>query len=298
MKGDSKMNKNTVYVGTDKNGTKIYHDYTCSRCGGAGGASMWNYTGWTCYKCGGTGRQETPSDIIKVYTPEYEAKLEERRAKRRAKRQAELEAQKAQFHADLEKRLPQMLADNNFNANGKQYAVYGNTYPIKEELREAGAKWNAHLSAWVFADKPSQYKTVEIDYREYMFINDYIENLAVQDSFRSDSSKGVELVKSKMPQEEVKESHWVGNVGDKLEMEVTLDRVTSFEVRGLFDRMETRFVYSFSDANGNVFTWITGSGKLLDYETKTLTIKGTVKAHNEYKEVKQTALQRVAVKKG
>ena len=184
------MNKNTVYVGTDKNGTKIYHDYTCSRCGGAGGASMWNFTGWTCYKCGGTGRQETPSDIIKVYTPEYEAKLAERRAKRAAKRQAELEAKKAQFHADLEKRLPQMFADNNFNANGKQYAVYGNTYPIKEELREAGAKWNAHLSAWVFADKPSQYKTVEIDYREYMVISDYIENLAVQDSFRSDSSKG------------------------------------------------------------------------------------------------------------
>lgn len=25
-----------VYIRTDKNGTKIYHDYTCTRCGGAG----------------------------------------------------------------------------------------------------------------------------------------------------------------------------------------------------------------------------------------------------------------------
>ena len=25
-----------IYVRTDKNGTKIYHDWTCPRCGGAG----------------------------------------------------------------------------------------------------------------------------------------------------------------------------------------------------------------------------------------------------------------------
>mgnify|MGYP003165815777 CR=1 FL=1 len=49
-------NNNMVYIRTDKNGTKIYHDYTCPRCGGAGGADQWIYTGWTCYECGGTGR--------------------------------------------------------------------------------------------------------------------------------------------------------------------------------------------------------------------------------------------------
>ena len=48
-------NNNMVYIRTDKNGTKIYHDYTCPRCGGAGGADQWIYTGWTCYECGGTG---------------------------------------------------------------------------------------------------------------------------------------------------------------------------------------------------------------------------------------------------
>ena len=25
-----------IYIRTDKNGTKIYHDWTCPRCGGAG----------------------------------------------------------------------------------------------------------------------------------------------------------------------------------------------------------------------------------------------------------------------
>ena len=61
----------------DKNGTKYFEGWvSCDRCGGAGGADQWSYTGWTCYKCGGTGKVW---DKYKVYTPEYEAKLEARR---------------------------------------------------------------------------------------------------------------------------------------------------------------------------------------------------------------------------
>lgn len=80
------MEKKLIKV--DRNGTKYFLiDKPCDRCGGAGGADQWAYTGWTCYKCGGTGQGK--SEIIKEYTPEYEAKLEERRAKRRAKWEAE-----------------------------------------------------------------------------------------------------------------------------------------------------------------------------------------------------------------
>lgn len=73
------MAKKIVYLRTDKNGTKYYANYTCPRCGGAGGGNQWIYTGWTCYECGGTGERSTPV-IEKEYTPEYAAKLEERRA--------------------------------------------------------------------------------------------------------------------------------------------------------------------------------------------------------------------------
>lgn len=30
-----------VYLRTDKNGTKYYANYTCPRCGGAGGSDKW-----------------------------------------------------------------------------------------------------------------------------------------------------------------------------------------------------------------------------------------------------------------
>lgn len=70
-----------VYLRTDKNGTKYYANYTCPRCGGAGGSDKWAFTGWTCYECGGTGESPTPV-IEKEYTPEYRAKLDERARKR------------------------------------------------------------------------------------------------------------------------------------------------------------------------------------------------------------------------
>lgn len=99
------MTKKLIKI--DRNGTKYYMTKGyCSRCGGAGGADKWQFTGWTCYECGGTG--EGRSEIIKEYTPEYEAKLEERRAKRRAKWEAEhaeeIAAKKAKEAAEAEAR--------------------------------------------------------------------------------------------------------------------------------------------------------------------------------------------------
>jgi hypothetical protein len=35
---------------------------TCSRCGGAGRADKWAYTGHTCYQCGGSGKYFNPKD--------------------------------------------------------------------------------------------------------------------------------------------------------------------------------------------------------------------------------------------
>ncbi len=88
------------YVRTDKNGTKIYHDYTCDRCEGTGIYIVAIENGvprpsrvdhGICYKCHGTGKVEKPR-IIREYTPEYEAKLAERRAKKHEVKLVEAEA--------------------------------------------------------------------------------------------------------------------------------------------------------------------------------------------------------------
>ena len=87
------------YIRTDKNGTKIFHDWTCPRCGGMGEADKWMFTGRVCYDCGGTGKRATPK-TVKEYTPEYEAKLQARRRAKQEKWEAEhadeIAAQKAE----------------------------------------------------------------------------------------------------------------------------------------------------------------------------------------------------------
>lgn len=89
------MRRQGTLIRVDKNGTKYFTGFeACDRCGGLGYADKWYFTGKTCYKCGGNGKQPAS---WKEYTPEYEAKLEERRAKRRAKwledHKEEIEAQ-------------------------------------------------------------------------------------------------------------------------------------------------------------------------------------------------------------
>lgn len=79
----------------DRNGSKHYEGYVpCDRCGGAGGAEQWKYTGWSCYKCGGTGK--IWSKWIER-TPEYQAKLDAKREAKREAHRAEEEAKRAEW---------------------------------------------------------------------------------------------------------------------------------------------------------------------------------------------------------
>lgn len=79
----------------------------------------------------------------------------------------------------------------------------------------------------------------------------------------------------------------VGAVGDKLSIVVTLERVHSFD-----SQFGTTHMHKFRDAAGNVVVWKTGS-ELLD-AGKSYRLNGTVKAHDDYKGVKQTVMTRCA----
>lgn len=84
-------------------------------------------------------------------------------------------------------------------------------------------------------------------------------------------------------------SNFVGNIGDKLDMDVTdFKCVTSWDAcfNGV---ITTTYVYSFNN-NGNIFVWKTSK------ELNNIThIKGSIKNHNDYKGVKQTELTRCKV---
>ena len=109
---------------------------------------------------------------------------------------------------------------------------------------------------------------------------------------------------------------FIGNAGDKIQMEVTLSRTFSYE-RPCYNapwKKEEITGYVFKTDDGNTLVWkttgclcrkeYTEDGHLVDnkgrYDPVTpddgerLTIKGTIKDHEEYNNVNQTILNRVS----
>lgn len=137
-----------IYVRTDKNGTRIYHDWTCPRCGGAGQSDKWLYTGKICYECGGTGKRARAL-VVKEYTPEYAAKLEARRIARQKKYEEEhadeIAAKKAEaerISAEERQRYNERVCrEYGCGTDGIGYVLTGKTYPIKEEIKASGGRW-------------------------------------------------------------------------------------------------------------------------------------------------------------
>lgn len=138
-----------VYVRTDRNGTKIYHDYNCPRCGGAGRSSKWCFTGGTCWQCSGTGKRGNPA-VVKEYTPEYAAKLDARRAKRDAERAANIPTvSEEELLARADEARRNIWELEGFRRDGVGYMLTGNTYANKNAIRAAGGRWNGMLRAYI-----------------------------------------------------------------------------------------------------------------------------------------------------
>lgn len=133
-----------IYIRTDKNGTKYFHDWTCPRCGGAGMSDKWIATGRVCYACGGSGKRSV-AKIVREYTPEYSAKLDARR-KAKAEKQFEAARKYAEEHPEeiaerQRKTLIDRYAQFGCGHDGIGYVLNGNTFPVKDQIRKNGGRW-------------------------------------------------------------------------------------------------------------------------------------------------------------
>ena len=200
----------------DRNGTKYFYDWTCPRCGGQGGRSEWAYTGWTCFECGGDGQSKEPK-IVKVYTPEWQARID-------ARRQAKAEAEAARI--------------------------------AEEEAR--------------------------------------------QERIRKEVEETARLAEERRLAEEKKRkaiSQYVGEVGQKITINATYMH-SAWYTTHIGWTEEKLYIHNCKDAWLNTIIWKTQKGLPEGIEEGDLvTITGTVKAHDEYKDEKQTALIRCKIQK-
>lgn len=276
------MEKKLIRV--DKNGTKYWEvPAYCSRCGGTGFINYFTHIdGGRCFKCGGTGNPHTT--IEKEYTPEYAQKLEERRAKKEEKRMEAL-------RAELPTKKAEWLEKEGFNADGKTYVFLGNTYEIKDEIKALGGKFDNYLN-WHISKPVDGYQFLEIDVEE-------VANENITEGYSYDFDKWLKADietrrKTKWNKENTVSAGYYGEVGDKVNLEVTYVRYTCWENSyGYYGGVT--FLYTF-EMDGYTFIWKTS--KLLSDDIKegdVITIAGTIKEHSEYNGIEQTVLTRCKV---
>jgi hypothetical protein len=254
---------------------------TCDRCGGSGifyvavhnGRSVPALPdGGVCYKCNGDGKI---TKDVRMYTDiEYERM---QRSKKRAdeKKRKERDAKVAEQNLHT-------LNKYGFE-NVDAYIILGNTYDIKDELKEAGAKFSPELR-WVLPTEPTWLTThsyVKVSVADIFTISDGY--FVLRDDIRK-FRNALEPVRGE----------YIGKVGQRLSVTATLTRAIPYDASFSYQRRIMGYIYIFETADGNTLVWKTTSA-LLD-TGKEYDIVGTVKEHSEYNKVRQTVLTRCKIK--
>ena len=255
----------------EQNGKK-YVDMigTCPRCGGSGNYSYNPKDGTTCYGCGGTGKIRM---MVRWYSDAARATMDRAAEKREKEKKERLEAKAAY------KNGPE---GNGFGVEeGYITMLLGNSYPVKDELKAAGCRYN-NIFGW--------YIPYDVDYevpQEYNLKEVRINWSDISENGRIKSMDEVQKVVKSMTTEESC-SEYQGEIGEKITVQVEVTGNHPYE-----GRYGTGVVHTFEDENGNVYVWTTSSKSIEVGNVITLT--GTVKDHTEYRNVKQTVLTRCKV---
>ena len=255
-------------IKVDRNGTKYWDESTCPKCGGEGKIYYYSHVeGGICFKCGGSGVYHHK---IVERTPEYEEKL---RLRRLAKARKTAPERNAKYFESL-----------GCSSEGKAWLVLGNSYDIKEELKAAGATYNWAMG-WHFNSQNEEFNVVEFDVaslgHEYEDGTIHVIMDELEEAIKKFKRDNAPKVESK--------SIYIGEVKDKVSFNVSsFRRLASWDTQ-----FGTTYLYEFVTEEENVIIWKTG--KWIDEDTKISTISGTVKAHKEFRGVKQTELTRCKV---
>ena len=95
----------------------------------------------------------------------------------------------------------------------------------------------------------------------------------------------VQLDKYNKQEKEQNSSNYIGEVGNKIEIEVAFDKAFSYLSYYNDDRV---YINLFKDRKGNVLKWVTGK----QVKDGNYILKGRIKEHSSYKDTKQTVVTR------
>lgn len=182
-------------------------------------------------------------------------------------------------------------------------AAHGRAFPkeymqtLRDKMNEVGFDIESPATVKMVSDALDWVKDLEES-------SNYTHNLKTACSLEYITGNTFGLLASLFPaynrdlekQQKRKESHdaesgseFVGEVKDRITIKVkSVKCVTSWE-----SDFGMTYIYKIIGQDGNVYTWKTG--KVIDDERSDISITGTVKAHTEFRGIKQTELTRCRV---
>ena len=179
------------------------------------------------------------------------------------------------------------LEVNGFSGYGVTYLVLGNSYSIKDKLKEAGFKFSP-LLRW--HDSNCDFKLPEdCEYKELHYEDIFIWDEESHTTFMKDGAREkIDLIFNPIIESN---SQFVGEIGERLR-----DVLVSIRNIGGFDSAYGyKWVYTFEDEEGNRYSWFTTVQQSVSIGMKVF-LTGTIKAHVEYKGAETTQLTRCSLK--
>lgn len=164
-----------------------------------------------------------------------------------------------------------------FNSQRITYCILGNTYAIKDKLKEAGCKYHEQLGwhCYETLSLPSAYQ---------------IEPVTFDDAYVWDKDKHKALPREAVKRLEgvVPAIEWAGDIGDTLEnIETTLVKRVSFQ-----NKYGTSWIYTFvTDDGKNVLVWTTKTNLGIQEGCTATLVKAKIKNLETYKDTKQTVIK-------
>lgn len=287
--------KDARIITIDESTRKAHIEETCDRCSGRGlfatGTNNGHLVitpvdGGTCHKCWGRGKIDK---WVKAYTEkEYNSYIAAKERTAQKKKDAE-EIRKQNLLDNSEKNKAELLEKWGYDPqNPTIYLVGGgSTFPIKDQLKENGAKYDSVLG-WYFkqpAAVPEGYTLVSVAFDDIYTWWPLAKRIDINENAKEVVAAALSAY---MPKSN---SEYLGE--EKERLRGLKARVTG--IRTTEGYYGTVFIYSFL-SDENVLVWFSSSSKDIE-EGDEIILTGTVKAHKEYNGIKQTVLSRCIIKK-
>lgn len=193
---------------------------------------------------------------------------------------------------DLKKRFCEM---NGFNLNGDGWIVLGNTYPIKDELKKKGARYNGNLKHWILPVEDNQYNLYKIsaddlfEKNRFSGVWDYrspkdTSYLMAELKNKDEAIVKADLEKSDPAMTARTKLSTIYTVGAKVNIDIKSMQLKSTGVSAF----GPYYLYEIIDLAGYQFLWY--SSRELDLSLEPSKLIGTIKGFKEYYGIEQCIL--------